>query len=554
MFVFLILHSVVMLSHFGQSVIVKIEQGWLLGEELVTNGAGSKYFSFKGIPYAKPPLGTLRFKAPQPAEPWKGTRDATQHGSICTQFNIFEAKIVPGSEDCLFLNVYTPNINPETLLPVMFFIHGGAFTSDSGNVDFLGPDFLLPFDVVVVTINYRLEVLGFLKLDIREVPGNAGMKDQNAALKWVQKNIKQFGGDPNQVTIFGQSAGGASVGFHMLSPMSKGLFHRAISMSGCPLNDFPTAFEVKRKSFILGKQLGCYTDNPHELLEFLQGVPVEKLLNVNTSAIIAEDHLHFYQVGKLFHFLPTVELDYGQERFMIEDPLTALKKKHVNDVDFMAGYTNKELLYLLFENEEEIFKRYTNHFDMFVPTKILLGATPKKVLEVEDIIIKQFFGNKRIDLQVVDQFLNYLNEATLSYDIYRFMDYMTEVGTCKRYFYIFTCQTGRNALGNKASAHYGIPGAAHRDDLNYLFDAKKLNIPIDPNSTEYELVVKISSLFTNFAKSGDPNSKSTGPIWQGYGKNNKNILEIGRSLNPGSADYSHVCFWNSIYEKARIVI
>ena len=124
--------------------------------------------------------------------------------------------------------MYSPEIKPASPLPVMVFIHGGGFKTGSGNDDEYGPDFLVSHGVILVTLNYRLEALGFLCLDTEDVPGNAGLKDQAAALRWVQNNIKNFGGDPNNVTLFGESAGSSSTSLHVISPMSKGLFKRAI--------------------------------------------------------------------------------------------------------------------------------------------------------------------------------------------------------------------------------------------------------------------------------------------------------------------------------------
>ncbi|KOB56298.1 Carboxylesterase CXE23, partial [Operophtera brumata] len=154
--------------------IVTVKQGQLQGSILKLLN-DSPYFSFKGIPYAQPPVGDLRFKAPLPPTPWSGIRNATEHGSYCTQYDMNTNQILNGSEDCLFLNVYTKSLHPHAKIPVMVYIHGGAFMSGSGDTDTYGPEFLIQHDVILVTMNYRLEVLGFLCLDTPEVPGNAGM-------------------------------------------------------------------------------------------------------------------------------------------------------------------------------------------------------------------------------------------------------------------------------------------------------------------------------------------------------------------------------------------
>lgn len=200
-------------------------------------------------------------------------------------------KIIPHcSEDCLFLNVYTPDLKPRDPLPVMFYIHGGGFYSGCGNDDMYAPEFLVRKGVILVTINYRLEVLGFLCLDTEEVPGNAGMKDQVAALKWVNKNIANFGGDPSNVTIFGESAGAASVSCHLVSPMSKGLFKRAICQSGATTCWWAKVFEPRKKALVLARQLGYNSENDGDLYEFFKSQPVEALVGVKLPLSFSEEH------------------------------------------------------------------------------------------------------------------------------------------------------------------------------------------------------------------------------------------------------------------------
>lgn len=183
---------------------------------------------------------TIKFQDPLPPTPWKGIKDTSKEGGIAAQFDALKLKFI-GGDDCLYLNVYTQSL--ETTYPVMVWIHSGGFVSGSGNESYYGPDYLIDKNIVLVTINYRLGVLGkylifkkvwtklefipivgFLNLEDEVAPGNQGLKDQIMALKWVQKNIKNFGGDPKNVTIFGGSAGGSSVHYLTLSRLSQGDF------------------------------------------------------------------------------------------------------------------------------------------------------------------------------------------------------------------------------------------------------------------------------------------------------------------------------------------
>nr|XP_032510783.1 juvenile hormone esterase-like [Danaus plexippus plexippus] len=210
---------------------------------------------------------------PLPPKPWSHVLDAAEHGATCPQWDMVALKFRKGEENCLFINVYTPTLQTDSKLPVMVYIHEGGFQSGSGNERMYGPNFLIRHDVILVTFNYRLELLGLLCLDTPEVPGNAGMKDMVAALRWVQNNIKQFGGDPDNVTIFGESGGAVSVTYLMLSPMAQGLFHKAIAQSGSCLADYAIDVNPVQRAFRVGKVLGKDTTDPYELLTYLQSLP-----------------------------------------------------------------------------------------------------------------------------------------------------------------------------------------------------------------------------------------------------------------------------------------
>lgn len=237
-------------------------------------------FTWKGIPYAQAPIGSLRFRAPQSPESWDGIRDATKFGSICVQVPnpLSQADGMHQSEDCLNLNVWSPAADGKRR-PVMVWIHGGAFVFGSGQSPWYdGTSFALEGDVVVVTINYRLGPFGFLYLDRMgggdyASSGNCALLDQVAALQWVQENIAAFGGDPNRVTLFGESAGSMSVGALLTMPAAKGLFHQAIMESGLPIpmRDGEAAHETTQH-VLAALQV------EEEALETLQKIPAHKIL------------------------------------------------------------------------------------------------------------------------------------------------------------------------------------------------------------------------------------------------------------------------------------
>jgi carboxylesterase type B len=241
--------------------------------------------SYLGIPYAEPPVNERRFKKPEPRGPFQKPFEAKDFGAACLQFSWFE-EITDSSEDCLFLNIYIPGLksDQESGHAVMIFIHGGGFTLGTGNT-YIGETLAAVGNVIVVTINYRLGLFGFLDIDDENGKGNYGLWDQHLAIKWVHENIASFGGDNTRVTLFGESAGSTSVVLQSLYPGNKGLFRAAIAESGGITMPFTVPYNHITPATYFAKNMTCNTENKLEMLQCLQQAPAERVLKVIVDTI-----------------------------------------------------------------------------------------------------------------------------------------------------------------------------------------------------------------------------------------------------------------------------
>ncbi|CAH0586804.1 unnamed protein product [Chrysodeixis includens] len=542
-------------SIFCEDFIVEVKQGQLAGIKEKDVTGEYDFYSFRGIPYAKAPVGELRFKAPQEADSWDGVRDASKHGNVCPQFNPISAQYNYGSEDCLFLNVYTPSLSASKPLPVVVYFHGGAYLFGDGNDNLYAADFLVTKDVILVTFNYRLETLGFLSLGTEDVPGNAGLKDQVQVLKWVQENISKFGGNPEEVTILGGTAGGSSVAYHVISPLSKGLFKRAVSMSGVPFCDWGYSFEPEKRGFQLAKLL--QPSEPEikdttELLKFLQSVPYEQLVNVQPRLLASEQVRNV--LFKMEYFSPVIEKDFGKnENFITKDPFESLTKEDVNDVEVMFSYNGQESLLLIDLYNASLIHQYYTYNEMFVPDKIAHNVLPKVNLQLADKIVKYYFGDKQVSTENLAEFIDYASFASINYDVQRFFRKISEF--VKSYFFKFSYFSSRNVYG-AGGAKYGLGGTSHFDEVFYLFHSKDINLPVVKNSKEYQMIQAITNTVANFAKYGNPSpaESSLGISWPEYNLDSKyyvdftnDALVVGQDL-----DGKDITFWESIFTDAGI--
>ncbi|XP_038219762.1 esterase FE4-like [Zerene cesonia] len=407
---------------------IKVHEGVLEGSK-VDNVYGKPYFSFKGIPYAEPPVGDLRFKGPKPKTPWTGVREAKEHGPESCQYDLLSTQSAKfkGEENCLYLNVYTPNIEPADPLPVMVYIHGGGFNSGSGNSDQYEPEFLIKHNVILVTINYRLDILGFLCLDTEDIPGNAGMKDQVAALRWVQNNISYFGGDPENVTIFGESAGAASVSAHLVSPMTKGLFKRAIMQSGTSLCPWVQTYGARDRAILLARELGCECKNDKEIFEFYKNQPAEDLVNKKVP-------INFTEAAKLtsdIYFGPVAEKKIQGQECFIEGDLFDLMQNGIHEgIEIINGYTEDEgIIYFESCNADRMFEQVNQFVQFLVPDDIVNHVPVDQQMILGKKMKKFYFNDQFVNKEHhFDEFLKFL-KVDIKSKTYKMIEQITKLWT-----------------------------------------------------------------------------------------------------------------------------
>ncbi|KOC67062.1 Juvenile hormone esterase [Habropoda laboriosa] len=490
----------------GQSgPVVQTENGAVRGLYNTTVWRSMKFSSFRGIPYGKPPVGHLRFQPPLPAEPWEGTLNATKVPNPCPQYDFLGRQLV-GREDCLNINVYTPVTDfggSLKLKPVMVWIYGGAFSAGFSNDTLYGPSFLVERDVVIVTFNYRVGVLGFLSLNHPRALGNAGTKDQYLVLQWVNKNIAAFGGDPNQVTLFGMSSGAMCIGLHVLSEKAAGLFSKVILISGTPLSRLAhqTSQDAYNSAYQLALLLGHNSTSTEDLLDFLSQAPAFELSSATQLLVIINsvncNELSTWKNGALTTIENTT-IDYNNTAYVTQCSLTKYQSGNFNKVPTMLGYTHDEALFFLFPFTQ--------------------SASP-----VRDAT--EYYSN--VDPMTSKTFTDTVNDpADIGVDVF------TKVGT-DLYFIssidltqkLLAANNGNNSVYfyrqsyqspytlHKVYLHIPYDGVAHIDDVWYVWEASAIiPVPTDPNDPFYQYLNTMVSLYTNFAKYGNPTPEGNSPI------------------------------------------
>lgn len=518
--------SVFFFSNLHSQNIVQLDNGKIRGT--IENDVSV----FKGIPFAAPPVGSLRWRPPQPLKNWEGIRDAITFGPNCAQagWGTANGKIADGSsEDCLYLNIWRPgNAVANSNLPVMVWIHGGGFTGGSGSSPQNYGHELTKQGVILVSINYRLGRLGFFAFPAisKEYPnepkGNYGYMDQIAALKWVQKNISAFGGNPKNVTIFGFSAGGVSVHSLLTIPSAKGLFHKAISESGGGRDGVLTGRPIKLENsdsfYMASAETIGINFAKKQSIEGVDEKALEKLRNLPVEKIVDGGQETNGPGGVRTYSGPIID-----GKLVVESAESAYKKGKQFNVPLIIGNCSAEIGGAFVNNS----KSKQELFSLF------------KELETE---FKSAF-----DINSTNDFNEVITKFNTDW-VWGEPARMTARIFSAKGNPTFVYQFGYVPSTNLQRSPYG---AGHGSEVSFVFNTlnARWGSTGEASKEEKALALTMSTYWTNFAKTGNPNSKGL-PEWPIYNSKTDRILDIELNGTPvNKADPRKARF--DIIEKAN---
>ena len=504
---------------------------------------------FLGIPFAAPPVGPLRWKPPQPVKPWTAIRSAKAFGPTCAQVTTLGPFAGPpnSNEDCLYLNVFTPDVplkgKPGAKLPVLVWIHGGGYFDGASN-DYDASRLAAQGKLVVVTINYRLNLFGFLShpaLDNQGAPfGNYGLMDMQAALQWVRANIASFGGDAQNVTLGGQSAGAGAAAAHVISPGSAGLFHRAIFQSGgySPIAPLTAARE---RGIKFAEAAGCpkseKTGNNTQIAQCLRALPAAKIAALSGS----ESATSVFVSGPMIDgtVIPRQAIDaFRDGRFTHMPIMMGTTRDEGNFTAGIAQYFKKDRSAITQEEFGDYVRRtYGGHAGPG-------GTPPAYPKDAVAALIKHYTGA-----------MPHQNWARLHGDMLACRGLYVAGAIAKHaplYMYRFDDRTAPSYFPKMAGF---TPGAYHTGDIPYVFigyhgGPDGVRVPLTPIQTG--LSDKMIAAWAGFARSGNPNAKGDAPWprWQAGATHPAYFLQDNawkQTLTNAQFAAAHNCgFWNSI--------
>lgn len=534
--------------------IAQTGMGMMLGR-VEKSREGNRILAFRGIRHVQPPIGKLRFKPPLETPSWKGLVELKSNGHVCPQHLAHKTDVWVGDEDCLWLNVFTRDLDDKKQRPVVVWIHGGSF--NKGSAAEYGPDYLLDQDIVLVTIQYRLGLFGFLSTETSAAPGNYGMLDQVAALKWVKMNIAAFSGDPDMVTIMGQQAGGASVHYHILSPITRGLFNRAVSLSGTALAWWASIKRPQEKAQKLARLVDCPQRDMEKLIECVRDKPMLELMNTLPN---------FYQWKHLDQNQepltawsprvdPEVDIEAGHLSYMPQEPIDIMKSGKFQRTSWITGITDDEgaTRASAFFADEAGAKEFEEKFEKYGPLMFGLhdGQSEAPMMNAKKVK-DHYFGDKISTHNLVDA----ISDSSYAHPMETAAEIHAKNGV-KVYLYHFGYRGTHSHAHIKPdedppvlfqpSTEYGV---GNGDDLIYLFPIFPGLFTLTPEENKFSKT--FIELLTSFAKKGIPTLGNVQPPLDWAPINVTSVvfkqLNIGNviEMDKGLPNRKRMAFWQSM--------
>lgn len=520
--VLLLMILVAFVDHIKTSELVEEERITLTTEDGRISGfkeystKGLEFFTFHAIPYAKPPVGELRFKDPVPIERWEEVRDGAKIPPVCPQIPFISLTMkkleYQGEEDCLYLSVFSPmtrQSSRDKLLPVMVFFHGGAFFA--GGISMYNGYVMMNENVILVLVQYRLGILGFLSTEDSVMPGNFGLKDQTLALRWVQRNIHHFAGDPDRVTLFGESAGGASVHYHLLSPHSRDLYARAIMMSGTLFSPWAMGGAFRDVLQHTARLFDCKDpqedsgeEASQDLMRCLQSIDVKKL----TLSLM--DHVSF-------NFNPVLMGPRVDGDVLPDQPEVLMVEGRYKNTEVISGITAHEggLFAIPLYSSEKMMSDLVNKFTEIGPASLDFCEEDSTPVQLSQKIFDHYLGGVKVEKMNADKICQLFGDRhfNMGHDLVSAL-YARNAPASKIFLYTLD-HRGQRSFGQFYDADVGSTWVNHVDDLFYFFTGgQTIWKPLEKDE-DLRLRDVLTKLWVNFAAFGNPTpDESLGFTWQ----------------------------------------